>query len=149
MIKKTKYTGITPGTNGERAIDIVMQAKSITGPNLAARLGISVYEMGCLRRAVDLGYIQKKRSTENGTMNIYTPGENMAAQMPEPCRSMAPTIPEDDDAAEKPNLVPPRTPSEFRPLNLAKLGVKPQREGAWDFKKIPSRYFDAEAESEA
>jgi hypothetical protein len=45
-----------------------------------------------------------------------------------------------DEPQEKPNLVPPRTPPEFRPLNLAKLGAVPQRDGAWDFRNIPSGY---------
>lgn len=42
--------------------------------------------------------------------------------------------------APPPAIVQPREAPVFRPLNLAKLGTSPQREGAWDFRSIPSRY---------
>lgn len=228
MSKETKYPGIAAGSYGEKAIDIVVEVKSILGPELAARLGFSVYEMSNLRRAVQLGYLQKSRSTGqgSGTPNIYTIGEKLkdACKSGEPLsltdagKSMTHILlehiakhgkltslvlaglvdstpgqvsaclhnytkngvvrvrsvpcegnpqrklineysgadleryranhvrgghrePIESQAGDSPqNLVPPRTAPEFRPLNLSKLGTAPQREGAWEFRDIPSVY---------
>jgi hypothetical protein len=218
MTKQTKYPGLATGSYGEQAVDIVAEATSIAGPALAARLGFSVYEMSNLRRAVQLGYIQKTRSPDKGNTNVYTLGENFSGQTggkslthillshiadrgklnslelaaivdmepgqvsaclcnyakngvvkvrPVPSEGKTarkyineyynanlalylenharggrrvPAETEPDEAQEKPELVPPRTPPEFRPLNLARLGVAPQRDGAWDFRDIPSGY---------
>jgi hypothetical protein len=38
------------------------------------------------------------------------------------------------------NIVPPRTPPEFRPLKAARLGPAIYREGALDFRNFPSVY---------
>lgn len=221
MTTTSLYPGIAANSYGERAIDIVADAKTITGPALAARLGISVYETGVLKRAVKLGYLLRERSAElgKGNINIYTPGPNMptavagksmvrallehiAAHGPITSLALAAAFKTDagtvssrlstvvhsgcvrmrmvdskgvtarkliceyfdanlphylenhaqiggkreriESAPEAPrqNIVPPRTPPEFRALNMAKLGTMPQREGAWDFRAIPSRYAE-------
>lgn len=210
-----KYPGLRAGSYGEQAVDIVIAAQSIEGPALAARLGISVYEMGCLKRAVALGYLKKCKG-DVCNKNIYSPGPNVPAAgqtqkslvqvllehiaekgsltsraLGEICDMPAgavsgslsqhtkngvvkvrkvwtdvegtprqisefyganlqrylenfarpgdrPAPPPVDKAAL--NIVPPRTAPEFRPLKATRIGPALYREGALDFRDIPSVY---------
>lgn len=223
MRKQTKYLGISTGCYAERAIDIVVEAKSITGPELAAKLGFSVYEMSNLRRAEQLGYLKKGKSDKPGAgnVNVYTVGEHLPApgeerksvphillehiaangkltsialakladmtpgavsgclnhytkngvlkmrfvpseglthrkQISEYYGANLPLYLENHaqiggrrapgakpaSSADQKNIVPPREAPVFRPLNLSRLGSVPQRDGAWDFRSIPSHFSE-------
>ena len=222
---KGKYDGIRAGSYGELAIQIVAEAGSIAGPQLASRLGVTVYEISSLlRRVCDMGYLQRaKDAALGGNVNLYRLGHAATglrhdapgviakpSSLPEPgtragralaalfqlgtatveaelmaahgLDGLAPTVwrngpykllvsaglfVQSMDAAQvrtwaltrtafkllhnepevnaEPQsaavpLVPARSAPAFRPFDPAVLGAKPQREGAWDFKNIPSHH---------
>jgi hypothetical protein len=80
--KSLRYPGLCAGSYGEQAVDIVLAQHPLTGPELAARLGISTYEVGCLRKPVQLGYLTKTRGTDGRghAVNLFTPGAKTAGQ---------------------------------------------------------------------
>lgn len=73
----SKYFNIRTGSYAEKSIDIVAQMGTISGPTLAARLGISVYEMSnVMRKPLECGYLVKNKSCApgHGNINLFSPG---------------------------------------------------------------------------
>ena len=138
-----KYEGIRSGSFAERAIDFVMEVKSISGTRLADHLGTTVSNLKNVRRAVDLGFLQiakSERNRHNRWLNVYTLGEKFEEHEYGALDDAAPQIVEPVIAPEARFVVPARSAPVFRPLNLAAMGAASYREGAWDFKNIPSVY---------
>jgi hypothetical protein len=214
MKKTGKYPGIGANSNAERAIDIVIAEETIEGPVLAARMGVSTYEIGFLKRPVAMGYL-KKSKVGNGNKNVYSAGASLPlagqsaksvtrlmlekiasygkltsralgellamepsgvsgcltphtkngvvkvrfikevisgrkrsvceyydANLPlymENCGRLnkSGTTPMPIDKAGM-NIVPPRTPPAFRPLNVSRIVPASMRDGAMDFRSITS-----------
>jgi len=143
---KEKYEGIRSGSFAERAIDFVMEVKSISGTRLADHLGTTVSNLKNVRRAVDLGFLQiakSERNRHNRWLNVYTLGEKFEEHEYGALCGVTPATVKPDAEPEAPALVQPRAAPVFRSLNLAAILRLPHREGAWDFRNIPSVYARA------
>jgi len=139
---KEKYEGIRSGSYSEKAIDVVVDMRRVLGPMLAAKIGLFTDELGQIRRAVDLGFLQITKSDTPGNRNtkVYILGGKLKEHEYGALDDAAPQIVEPVIAPEARFVVPARSAPVFRPLNLAAMGAASYREGAWDFKNIPSVY---------